>query len=89
MRILAIIIACVSLALCDTSITVNLRNSVNDISDKFISYDIDFYKLMSQQPNNISLLSPSYVKLGDFLKFIREHGDNKKDTMTSIFQSFQ
>lgn len=92
MKILTIIFACVSLTLCDTSITVNLRNSVNEISDKFISYDIDFYKLMksvNHQPNNISLLSPSYVKLRDFLNYIREHDDKKMDTMISIFQSFQ
>lgn len=76
----------------ESSVTVNLRNSVNEISDKFISYEIDFYKLMEavtdRQP--FTILSPSYVKLGNFIKFLRDDStDGQVRDVISIFQSFE
>lgn len=76
----------------EISVTVNLRNSVNEISDKFISYEIDFYKLMNavKERQPLTILSPSYVKLGNFINYLRDDSNNGqiKDVI-SIFQSFE
>ena len=76
----------------ETFVTVNLRNSVNEISDKFISYEIDFYKLMNavQDRQPLTILSPSYVKLGNFIKYLRDDSnDGQIKDVISIFQSFK
>lgn len=76
----------------DISVTVNLRSSVNEISDKFISTQIDFYKLMDvvRQQRNVTILSPSYVKLDNFLKYLRDDDNEKREgEVVAIFQSLQ
>jgi hypothetical protein len=76
----------------DISVNVNLRNSVNEISDKFISSKIDFYKLMDvvNQHRNVTILSPSYVKLDNFSKYLRDDdNENGARDVTAIFQSLQ
>lgn len=76
----------------ETSVTVNLRNSVNEISDKFISYEIDFYKLMDavKERQPLTILSPSYVRLGNFITFLRDDSkDGQIRDVISIFQSFE
>lgn len=77
----------------EISVTVNLRSSVNEISDKFISTKIDFYKLMDvvKQQRNVTILSPSYVKLDNFLKYLRDDDDNENGAgdVAAVFQSLQ
>lgn len=76
----------------EISVTVNLRNSMNEISDKFISSKIDFYKLMDvmKQEQNFTILSPSYVKLDNFLKYLRDDdSETRTRDFAAIFQSLQ
>lgn len=76
----------------EISVTVNLRNSVNEISDKFISSKIDFYKLMDvvKQQRNVTILSPSYVKLDNFSKYLRDDdSETGAGDVAAIFQSLQ
>lgn len=85
-----VFIAVLTVVHADISVTINLRNSVNEISDKFISSQIDFYKLMDvvMEQRNVTILSPSYVKLDNFLKYLRDD-DNESRTrdVVAIFQS--
>lgn len=82
-----------SISTAETSVTVNLRSSVNEISDKFISYNIDFYKLMDAAEKHrhpLTILSPSYVKLENFLEYMKDdRNDERIKDVISIFQSFE
>lgn len=76
----------------DVSVTVNLRSSVNEISDKFISSKIDFYKLMDavKQQRNVTILSPSYVKLDNFVRYLRDDDNEKRaGDVVAVFQSLK
>lgn len=76
----------------DVSVTVNLRQSVNEISDKFISSKIDFYKLMDvvKQQHNVTILSPSYVKMDNFTKYLRDDdNESRAGDVVALFQSLK
>lgn len=76
----------------DISVTVNLRQSVNEISDKFISSKIDFYKLMDvvKQQHNVTILSPSYVKMDNFTKYLRDDdNESRAGDVVALFQSLK
>lgn len=76
----------------DISVTVNLKQSVNEISDKFISSKIDFYKLMDvvKQQHNVTILSPSYVKMDNFTKYLRDDdNESRAEDVVALFQSLK
>lgn len=70
MKILLILVSLVVVGNCgENSVTINVKNVANKISDRFISYEVKFSDLMNQfldqrkSFENLSLISPSYLKL--------------------------
>jgi hypothetical protein len=73
----------------DISMSVNFKTSVNDISDKFVSTEIDFSRLMQSQ-GNFSVLTPSYLKIKNFLAYLRQPDSHvRAPEMLAVFQSLQ
>lgn len=86
---LFILLSLISLISADTSVTINFKKSINDISDKYISHKIDFYDLI-QYRKNLALVTPSYLKLSNFLEYVRQidQNDSIQSGISAIFQSF-
>jgi hypothetical protein len=84
-----ILLSFISLISADTSVTINFKKSINNISEKYISHKIDFYELI-QHRSNLALVTPSYLKLTNFLEFTRQtdHTDPTQSAISAIFQSF-
>lgn len=86
---LFILLSLISLISADTSVTINFKKSINNISDKYISHKIDFYDLI-QYRKNLALVTPSYLKLSNFLEYVRQidQNDSIQSGISAIFQSF-
>lgn len=86
---LFILLSLISLISADTSVTINFKKSINNISDKYISHKIDFYDLI-QYRKNLALVTPSYLKLSNFLEYVRQidQNDSSQSGISAIFQSF-
>lgn len=86
-----LVILLISLVSGDTSVTVNLKNGINSISDKFISNQVNFYELMSlmKENGNFTMLSPSYFKLENFLDYLREFDGKNHGEVEAFFQALQ
>jgi len=86
---LFILLFLISLISADTSVTINFKKSINNISEKYISHKIDFYELI-QHRRNLALVTPSYLKLSNFLEFSRQidQNDPNQSGISTIFQSF-
>lgn len=60
----------------ENSVSINVKNVVNTISDRFISYEIKFSDLMNQfleqrkSFENLGLISPSYLKLEGLASYL-------------------
>lgn len=66
----------------EVSVSINVKNVANTISDRFISYEINFSDLMNfyheqKSLNNLSSISPAYVKLRGFSSFLKEDKNEK------------
>ena len=66
----------------ENSVTINLKNAVNIISDRFISYEIGFCDLMNlyhegNSVKNLSVITPAFVKLRGFSSYLK-NTENKK-----------
>lgn len=85
---LFIVLSLISLISADTSVTIYSSKSINDVSEKFISHEIDFYDLM-QYRGNLALVTPSYLKLRNFLKYLKNFDDQdfNKAAISSVFKS--
>lgn len=72
----------------DTTATIYSGKSINDISEKFISHEIDFYDLMDYR-GNLALVTPSYLKMRNFLKYLEnfDHHDFNKFGVLNVFRS--
>lgn len=66
----------------ENSVTINVKNAVNVISDRFISYEIDFSDMMKlyldqNSFKNLSVISPAYIKLRGFSSYLKNEENNK------------
>ena len=66
----------------ENSVSINVKNAVNIISDRFISYEIPFCDLMNlyheqNSLKNLSVISPAFVKLRGFYSYLK-NTENKK-----------
>ena len=86
---LFILLSLISFISADVSVTINFKKSINNISEKYISHKIDFYELI-QYRKNLALVTPSYLKLSNFLEYIRQvdQNDSNQSGISAIFQSF-
>lgn len=61
----------------ENSANVNINSVSNSISDKFISYQVDFYDLMDfiklhNSFKNLDYVAPAYIKLSRFSKYLKD-----------------
>lgn len=85
-----VLISLISFISADTLVTINSSKSINDISEKFISHEIDFYDLVRYR-GNLAVVTPSYLKLNNFLEYTNnfdEYSDYDKSSVSYIFKSF-
>lgn len=66
----------------ENSVTINVKNPTNIISDSFISYEIAFHDLMNlyldqNSVKNLSVISPAYIKLRGFSSYLKNVENNK------------
>jgi hypothetical protein len=94
--IIFVITLIIATAYGDISVTVNLKKSVNEISDKFISNGVNFNRLADFNQNlrdnkKNDIISPSYVKIENFSEIIENleaFNDIKRQSeIKSIFDS--
>lgn len=78
-----ILLALIGIARCaENSVSINVKNVANTISDRFISYEINFYDLMNlfreqKSVKNLSLISPAYVKLRGLSGYLKGEKSDK------------
>lgn len=92
MKRLLIVVGFISLVICgENSVTINVKNVVNKVSDKFISYELDFYDLMQEKTlDSLRSSSPAYIKLRGFLSYLKsEEDNNKKFNETDVASMFK
>lgn len=66
------------------TVSINVKNVINSVSDKFISYEIDFYNLMilfqqNKSFDNLNLISPAYAKLTGFSTYLKNENPEKRN----------
>lgn len=94
---LLVLLSFVGLAHCgESSVSVNVKNAINTISDRFISYEIDFFDLMDltrgqKLLGNISSSSPSYIKLKRFSNYLKDDQVRKynESDVASLLQALR
>lgn len=72
----------------ENSVSINVKNAINTISDKFISHEVSFTDLMNSYEHqnslkNLSVISPAFIKLRGFSSFLK-NAPNKKFNEASI-----
>lgn len=79
MKTLLILVSLVVFGSCgESSVSINVKNAANTISDRFISYEVKFSDLMNQfldqrkSFESLSLISPSYLKLDGVVDCLRD-----------------
>lgn len=77
MKLILVLLSLISLGNCgENSVSINVKNVINTVSDKFISYEVKFHDLMSlfqqrKSLENLSLVSPAYVRLQEFSSYLK------------------
>ncbi|CRL06312.1 CLUMA_CG018917, isoform A [Clunio marinus] len=87
----------ISLVKCgENSVSINLRNVINNVNENFISYDVDFFELLAlhqnqKSLNSLGLISPAYIKLQKFSPFLNGRNNEKvnETTVASLFESLK
>lgn len=82
----------------ENSINVNVKNVINVISDKFLSFSVDFMNLLEiigKDPIKSEILKgvgPAYVKLENFERFVKNYEKSYKEfnntDILDIFATF-
>lgn len=94
MKIILVIVSLISLVACgENSVTINVKNVINSIDEKFISYDFEFYDLMSmfleqKSLDRFRLLSPAYIRLRGISSYLK-NGAVKEFNETSVALLFK
>lgn len=79
MKSILILVGLISLGKCgENSVTINVKNVVNKVSDKFISYEVEFHDLMQRKTlESLKSASPAYVKLRGLLSYLKEENSQQ------------
>lgn len=76
----------------ESSITVNVKSPVSVVSDKFISYEVNFFELMetfmrTKNLENIKSVAPAYIKLVGFSSYLKIDRENfNSSDVTLLFE---
>lgn len=77
----------------ENSVSINVKNVANTISDRFISYEVKFSDLMNQfveqkkSFENLGLILPSYLKLEGLAAYLRD--ENRKYDEKNVAAVFE
>ena len=92
MKIVLALVSLITLGSCaENSVSINVKNVINTISDNFISHEVKFSDLMTlflerKSLQNLNLISPSYLKLDGFSSYVKD--DNKKFKSSDVAAMF-
>jgi hypothetical protein len=86
MRSVLFCILVIPLVYGDISVSVNLKATANEFSEKLISNEVDFQKLLHSQ-GDFFVLAPSYLRIRNFVAHLRR-SDEKAVTL-AIFQALK
>lgn len=96
MKLVLIFVSLVVLGSCsEHSVSINFKNVINTISERFISYEVKFADLVNlfrekNSMDSLNLISPSYLKLHGFSSYIMaENKDFNKNELTLMFKSLE
>lgn len=92
MKIILVVLAgLISSARCgESSFSINVKNSINTISDNFISYEDDFMKMLGKfqaqkSLTSLNLIAPAYIKLRGFSTYLgRENIEANNETEAAV-----
>lgn len=74
----------------ENSVSINVKTSINTISDNFISYDIDFLELLEKfgeqkSLDSLNLVSPAFIKLRGLSAYLnRGAGGARNETIAAL-----
>lgn len=94
MKLFLILVSLISFGRCgENSVTINVKNVVNTISDKFVSYEFDFHNLMGlfleeKSLDHLSLVSPAYIRLRGLTSYLK-NGPVKEFNETAVASLFK
>lgn len=77
------LLSLIGIARCvENTVSINVKNIANTISDRFISAEINFSNLMNmfleeKSVKNLSLISPAYIKLRGFSSYLENEESRK------------
>lgn len=94
MKILVFLVGLVALVSCgENSVSINVKNSINTVSEQFISYEINFSELINEfvkekTLQNLISNAPAYIKLDGFTSYLKNDKTEKFNTtdVTLMFE---
>lgn len=68
----------------ENSVSINVKTSINSISDNFISYNIDFLELLEKfgekkSLNSLNFVSPAFIKLRGLPAYLNRDGEKSSN----------
>lgn len=89
MKSIFILFGLISLVSCGgNSVTINVRNVVNKVSDKFISYELELQDLMQRKTfEGLKSASPAYIKIKGFFSHLK-NGKSQQFNETDVASMF-
>lgn len=93
MKLILVLTSLIGLGNCgESSVTINVKHAINTISDRFISYEVEFADMMEislgqNSMDNLNLISPSYLKLKGFSSYLK--GLNKEYAEADVAAMFR
>lgn len=71
--------------------SINVKNAINVVSDKFISYEASFPMLMSEflkehTLKSIDSISPAFIRLDGFTSYLRNGQQFNSSDVASFFE---
>lgn len=96
MKLVVILVSFLSLGNCgENSVSINVKNVVNNISERFISYEVDSRQLISsfqegKALGKLNIMSPAFIRLQGFSSVLKNetlihvHGAD----IVSMFKTF-
>lgn len=97
MKILIVIASLIVLGSCgESSVSINVKSSINTISDKFISYETNFSDLIDaflrdKSVTALSSIAPAYMRLRGLSSYLKQENATRHQTcdVASLFHALK
>lgn len=78
----------------ENSVSINVKSSVNAISERFISYEASFSELMNfcrdqNSLKNLSVISPAYIKLQGFSSYLKNVTNENLEKQAAVAEMME